>query len=44
MPRHARPMTVLPVVLRELEVLRVWDVIPGKRQPRLSGREAPPER
>ncbi len=37
MPRRARPTTVRPIALRELEVKRVADVTPGLRRITLTG-------
>lgn len=37
MPRHARPTTVFPVGLREVEVVRIVDVTPGMRRITLAG-------
>lgn len=37
MPRNARPTTVRPIALRELEVARVVDVTPGMRRVTLTG-------
>lgn len=37
MPRHARPTTVHPIALRELEVVRVSDITPGMRRVTLTG-------
>lgn len=37
MPKTARPTTVLPIALRELEVARIEDVTPGMRRVTLAG-------
>lgn len=37
MPRRTRPTNVLPIALRELEVLRVAEVTPGMRRVTLTG-------
>lgn len=39
MPRRARPTTVRPIALRELEVKRVSDITPGLRRITLTGDE-----
>jgi NADPH-dependent ferric siderophore reductase len=38
-PRHARPTTVFPIVLRELDVVAVSDVTPGMRRITLGGEQ-----
>lgn len=39
MPKTSRATTVYPIVLRELEVLRIHDVTPGMRRVTLTGRQ-----
>lgn len=41
-PRNARPRTMKPIALRELEVLRVTDVTPGMRRVTLTGEQLGP--
>jgi len=37
MPKSSRPVTVLPIVVREVEVLRIADITPGMRRITLTG-------